>query len=364
MVALDAYEQSLKLVSFRPLLRIPRIVPLIGASGCLFAMFIIDVAFGGIAIAVVIILHTYLVHKRIKAPFGDVRSGLFTALAEWAASKVASLAGPREKTWKANVLVPVEDSRDIVNVFPLLRDIARPNGFVRLLGLTGERNYHEMTKNLPDLTNKFEENQIFSTWTVIDAATFPDKLAAGIEALGGAFFRSSMIVLPFPESGEREEKIRRIIQDAQKNKLGALLVSGEEFGLSARGGVHLIIDRPENGWKIGIDLGKTDLAFLLAYKLKRNRKTSMVLTAYVSKAGEDQKALEFMEAIVELARIPNVKFNLANSEEEFRVDSGDSAITIFSITDEVNFREMQKRIHLAKSPCLFVMDSGWENALA
>lgn len=48
-------------------------------------MFIVNAAFGGIAIVVVIALHTYLVHKHIKAPFGDVRSGLFTALAEWAA---------------------------------------------------------------------------------------------------------------------------------------------------------------------------------------------------------------------------------------------------------------------------------------
>lgn len=357
-------EQSLKLVSFRPLLRIPRFVPIIGTAGCLFAMFIVNVVFGGIAIAVVIALHTYLVHKRIKAPFGDVRSGLFTALAEWAAGKVASLAGPREKTWKANLLVPVEDSRDIVNVFPLLRDIARPNGFVRLLGLTGDRNYHEMTKNLPDLTKKFEEDQIFSTWTVVDAATFSDNLAAGLEALGGAFFRSSMIFLTFPESGQREEKIHRIIQDARKNKLGAVLFSGEKFAHSAGGVVHFIIDRPDDGWRIGVDLGKADLAFLLAYKLKRNWKTGMVLTAFLSKAEEDQQALEFMEAVVELARVPNVEFRLASSENELQMDSGDTAITIFSMSNEVNFREMHKRIQLAQSNCLFVMDSGWENALA
>ncbi len=44
-------EQSLGLVSFRPLLRIPRILPLIGALGCLFAMFVIAPAFSLAAIA-------------------------------------------------------------------------------------------------------------------------------------------------------------------------------------------------------------------------------------------------------------------------------------------------------------------------
>ncbi len=84
----------------------------------------------------------------------------------------------------------------------------------------------------------------------------------------------------------------------------------------------------------------------------------------MGKAGEDQQALEFMEAVVELARVPNVRFRLANTEEELRIDSDDSAITIFSITDEMYYGEMRKKIQLAQSPCLFVMDSGGENALA
>ncbi|WP_237559854.1 hypothetical protein [Desulfohalovibrio reitneri] len=48
--------------------------------------------------------------------------------------------GPREKTWKANVLVPVENSDQVARVYGLLRDLAYPKGFVRLLGLTGARN--------------------------------------------------------------------------------------------------------------------------------------------------------------------------------------------------------------------------------
>lgn len=33
-------EQSLRLISFRPLIRVPHIIPLAGLVGCLFAMFI------------------------------------------------------------------------------------------------------------------------------------------------------------------------------------------------------------------------------------------------------------------------------------------------------------------------------------
>ena len=50
------------------------------------------IAFGGdsiveifASVVVVLLLHAYLVRKHLKAPYGDVRSGLFAALAEWAA---------------------------------------------------------------------------------------------------------------------------------------------------------------------------------------------------------------------------------------------------------------------------------------
>ena len=48
-------EQSLGLISFRPLLRVPRLVPLLGAIGCFVAMFIIapvaSLACGGTGVA-------------------------------------------------------------------------------------------------------------------------------------------------------------------------------------------------------------------------------------------------------------------------------------------------------------------------
>jgi solute carrier family 12 (sodium/potassium/chloride transporter), member 2 len=160
-------EQSLRLVSFRPLFRIPRPVSFIGAAGCIFAMFIVNPVFGIFALLVVLSLHAYLVKKHLKAPYGDVRSGLFAALAEWAAKKMETLAGPFEKTWKANLLVPVEISDQAERIYRLLRDVAYPKGFVRLLGLTGKRKEGELTETLPALAERFLDDGVFATWTVV-----------------------------------------------------------------------------------------------------------------------------------------------------------------------------------------------------
>lgn len=99
-------EQSLRLVSFRPLFRIPKAVPFIGTVGCLFAMFIVNPIFSLVAVVIVVAIHGSLIRRHLKAPFGDVRSGLFVAIAEWAAKKVNDMAASKERTWTSNLLIP------------------------------------------------------------------------------------------------------------------------------------------------------------------------------------------------------------------------------------------------------------------
>jgi len=86
----------------------------------------------------VVIIHYFLIKKHLKAPFGDVRSGLFVALAEWAAKRVEELAASDERTWKANLLVPVGRLETIKENVQLIRDISYPKGFLKLVGLTGK----------------------------------------------------------------------------------------------------------------------------------------------------------------------------------------------------------------------------------
>jgi amino acid transporter len=69
------FEQSLGLVSFRPLLRIPLLVPLAGVAGSLFAMFVIHPIFSLVAMVVVVGFYGFLVRRHLAAPYGDLRSG-------------------------------------------------------------------------------------------------------------------------------------------------------------------------------------------------------------------------------------------------------------------------------------------------
>jgi len=326
-------------------------------------MFIVNPVFGVVAVGVVLALHAYLVKKHLKAPYGDVRSGLFVALAEWAEKKMENLAGPREKTWKANLLVPVEVSDEVDKAYGLLRDIAHPKGFVRLLGLTGKRNYDELIENLPKLAERLHEDRVFATWTVVQAGTFSENVAAGLEALAGAFFRSSLIFLRLPEDRGREEEVRRIIRSADRNGLGVLLYAGPGEIPEKGKAVHIVIEEPAGGWDIGKDLGESDLALLIAYQLKRNWKSDLTLVAALKRYEAREKALDYLRAVAELARIPNAGLRTAPLDGlDLREDR--PSVTVYSLGKDPDLGALRSRVKAAQTPCLFAMDSGFENALA
>jgi len=350
-------EQSLRLVSFRPLLRIPRFVPMIGALGCIAVMMIVSPTFGIISLIMVIVLHGYLIRKHLRAPFGDVRSGLFMAMAEWAAKRVQTLTGSREKSWKANLLVPVDETNQALTRYELLRDIAYPKGFVRLLGLAEGKQQSEMHDKLPLAAERFVEDGVFATWTVVESATFSENLAAGLEALGSAFFRSSAIVLNYPKNEQRAAGVQRIIESAQRYHLGVLLLVGMDETLPQRGDVNVVFERPQTGWKISLNLGQADLALLIGYKLKRNWETDLILTAALDEAAEEAQALDYLKAVAELARIPNARLTTTSTETA-------ATITLFSMTAESNLGILHERAQATGTPCIFAMDGGNENALS
>ena len=85
-------EQSLSLPSYRPTLKVPLIVPALGAFGSIAIMFVINVIVALTSLILIFLFYFYLVNLKLKSEAGDSRSGLFTALAEWATKKSSNLS--------------------------------------------------------------------------------------------------------------------------------------------------------------------------------------------------------------------------------------------------------------------------------
>ncbi len=163
-----AVEQSLGLVSFRPTFRIPKIVPFIGLAGFLVAMFIINPIFSLLATAVVATIYFFLLTRKLTAPTGDVRSGLFTALAEWAAKQVEFVQSSAERAWKPNILLPVEDPSRLGGDFELVQHVVYPMGLIKLLGIAPPGKIIELQERFVDTIHAFMSEGVCSSSTVME----------------------------------------------------------------------------------------------------------------------------------------------------------------------------------------------------
>lgn len=355
-------EQNLQLVSFRPFLKIPKFVPLLGTIGCVFSMFIINPTFSLIAVTIVLILYSILIRRHLRAPFGDVRSGLFFAMAEWAAKKVTSMTVSRERTWKANLLVPVETENEIARLFYFIKNVSYPKGFVKIVGLTGKETESQLTDELDGASEKLKNEGIFTSWSVITAADFGENLKAGIETLGGTFFKPNILLLTMPKDPTREAEVSEIITICRKNKTGVILLNEhDQRAFGNKDSVNIWFRNLGPSWDLNQGISNHDLALLVAYKMKINWNANLRLIGQVNSMEEKDKVLEFLSQVTERARIPNVE-SIALTTSEFD-DVPQADLNIIPLPDSLDYEELKAYNEKFNSTCLFTLDSEEENAL-
>jgi len=361
-------EQSLGLISFRPLFRIPRTASFLGAAGCLFAMFIIEPVFGLLAVGLVVALYVILLRRQLEAPGGDVRSGLFAALAEWAARKVTELPPSPERAWKPSILVPVERMAQIRGGFPLLVDLTFRGGSIKLLGLPEGNEGAVLRRELPDFARAFREKGVFAQMTFIEETSADEGLVAAMQALEGSFFRPNCVFLRLPGSHDpvREEGLRRVIRRARISRTAVLLYGNHpEARLGRRQSVNVWVRDQSPGWEISMRLGNLDLSLLMGHILQEAWEGEVRVHCVVDDADQVEPARTFFERVTDLARLPEARVRVATGrlEEQFgRLPTAD--LDIFGMGEDPDFDRARQMLRTTRSSCLFVRDSEEENVLA
>jgi len=359
-------EQSLDLVSFRPRLRFPLWVSFLGLAGSLLAMFIINPVVSLVSLVVTLGVYAVLARRHLDAPFEDVRSGLFVAVAEWAAEKVTELPTMQERAWRPNLLVPVTQSTDLRGEFLTLQNLTEPQGSVKIVGLSPNGAPEMLDRRLGTLTDAFQERDIFASATVIDAGGFAEGLRAGMQALRGAFFKPNIVFLRMPGSGDQEVDYQRVIAEADREDVGTLLYAPHpRAALGQRQTINVWIRNRSPDWRISMEIGNLDLALLTGYKLSKNWGAKMRLITAVTDAGQREKAQDFLEKLIDLGRLPSATAVAGTEPFESYVQTAPQAdLNIFGLQPEPDFDIIRRRVDQTDSTCMFVRDSGRESALA
>ncbi|MBD3269896.1 hypothetical protein GF376_00020 [Candidatus Peregrinibacteria bacterium] len=310
-------ELTLGLVSFRPTFRVPKFIPLFGFLASIIFMFLINPIAGLIAVAFLVGVYIFLVFKNLEPKEGDVRSGLFTAIAEWAAKTVEKLPESTKHTWKPNILVPVILTRTLLGNFPLIKSIAYPNGTMTVLGLDLKKNESapdaqdltkkEITDDLAELgyvVEKFGKEGLFASSSVVDCYDYTEGVIVSMEAISSQVFHPNILFLPFKPDKLPKASLRKIFKAAEKFKVGVMLFDrDEDIGLGSERDIHVWI--PDKALdKEFYDDRTFDLAMLSAYQISKNWRGNIHLWTCTTPSKKDQVAYYLRKLRYE-ARLPS-----------------------------------------------------------
>ncbi|MFK7935586.1 MAG: amino acid permease [Saprospiraceae bacterium] len=359
-------EQNLTLISFRPLFKVHPAVPWVGLIGSVLAMFIINPTISLISVAVVFGVYWVLSRSDLETPFEDVRSGIFSAFAEWATKHVSGLSHKLERAWKPNLLVPATDSSIIQGNFKFIRDIAFPKGSATLVGIGKGEQANTLDDKLTQNSEAFRNIGVYASHTVMKTNSFADGVNFSNQALRSAFFRPNIVFLSMLESEEILTEYPKIIQEADDLEIGICLYAPHSKAfLGQQQNINIWISNRGPNWSITEGIGNLNLSILIAYKLKQNWNCHIRLLTVVDNEEDARKAHLFMKELIDLSRMPNIEGKVLKGKFHENVMNAPQAdINMFGMARELDLDVVRKMVKEADTSCLFIRDSGIENVLA
>ncbi len=370
-------EQGLGQISFRPTLRVPIIVPLLGALGCFFVMFIINPIFGVVSICIVLAAYVLLVRKKLETDKGDARSGVFNALAEWSARVVNKLPEAKERSWQPNLLVPVVSKNDLLRAHKVIYSLVNLKGSIKILGFTKDDQSatgKALAKSLDEIAAYFMAQDTSARSALVQSPSYESGVQTSMQSLKAAFFRPNILFLSLTDNQEKDEIKANLMRQAHLYGMGAMLfVPYRKVGLGLEKTINMWIYFNNLHPELNYRTEHVNLAILTSLLLHQNWKAQWNLIiilhpeAGVSNEEEEERAKAYMAKLKVLARLPeSCEFHYAFGEHFSVLDKQmpNADLNIFSLRgDRIDIGRIRERVQSLETSCLFLLDSGLENAL-
>lgn len=358
-------EQSLDLPSFRPRFRVPRWVPLLGSLSSLVGILLTSPVVGLLALGFVGVVYVWLVSRNLDTPFETARSGLFVNLAGWAAKKVEALPSSTERSWKPDLLMPVQSSAELLGSYRLLRALTSTRGSIKLVGLATCATSVDL-KTLEGVTEDLRADGIYTSSTFLEVADFGEGAVSSLSVLQGAFFPPNIVFLSL--SDKREDDVQSIMVRATEHSSGVVVFAPhQKAGLGRERVVNLWVRDQSPDWQLSLKMASLDLSLLLALQLMEEWSARLHLICVVDEEAKVVSASRFLEELCEEARIPADSSTVqvvAGSFREQLTLCPRADLNVFGLADRANAAWMSGATEVVGSACLFVRASGKESALA
>jgi hypothetical protein len=337
-------QQVMKMISFRPTLKIPMFVPLLGAILSIIIMFLINPIFSGIAMTTIVIMYVWLAHKGLEAKWGDIRGGLVLLLTERAA-KLAQRFPRHQISWKPDLLLPVEEPEAWIGPLLLIRDIIHPSGSVFAFTIRKQKR-EETQRALDELLLPIKKQGGIVMSTVIEESDFLHGATLVIQILKSRTLRPNILFLTMGRDRKKDDTINDLVVQASKHEMGVIMLSQHSrmaFGMQKD--VNLWLRDKSPNWH---------LALLVTLQLQLNWE------------GNIKRVYGFLERLSDRARLPSMTdFHvMVGSFKECLKTAPRADISIFGLgSGKLPADQIREFTDLTKTSCMFVKDSGEESAL-
>lgn len=361
-------EQTLGLPSYRPTLKIPIIIPAIGAFGSIAIMFVLNVIVALFSLIFIVIFYLYLVKMNIKSAAGDSRSGLFTALAEWATKKTNSLRQEREvRSWRPDLLIPVTMPKELRSSFKLIHSIIYPKGSVKILALRNENETEQrnMENFLKNAVKKFKESDLSVSYSIIDNTDFNTTVNVSMQSLNAAFFKPNIIFISIDTAISNLSYYNKLIADTKKNNFGMIIyIPYATASLAIEKSINLWMTNIPADWKETFSVNNNNLSALTSLLICRNWKGNIDVHILNNnpKLIFAENDIEDLKTMVRFPKRTTIKIHEGNLHENVAKEKN-ADVNIFSIEPGVTIDDMVKIVNDSRISAVFCSDSDFENVL-
>ncbi len=363
-------ETLVDLPSYRPTFRVPWPVPLVGVAGCFGAMFVIDAWFTLLALLVGLGVLIWLVRRDLARPVTDIRAAALLRVAQSAGRMARRIPRSDERTWSPHLLVPIHDLDDVGPARHWVPALVPKDGPARLVAVSSEEVDERLRATVSDLRDQLEEAGVDASTTSVEVAEAERGPTVALLATGDDEDprAANVVVAGFPEDTADDAAVRRLLRDAFESDVGVVLVPQQPPQHSSEDVPTVVLWVRAQGprWQLERHLPHSDLALLVAYQLARSWDARIVLVTAIGAHGDPEPAEHYLREVAELARLPGSPeveviprpFAQALSQAPA------ASLHVLALSTQVDFDWLRDVREELDGPCLFVRDSGVENAFA